>query len=59
MSVTLDVSKLSGWSKPDAPCRVETVAYSTMRARCRPGHANCGIRGGMVTVWASGGQGGD
>ena len=27
MSVTLDVSKLSGWLNADAPCRVERRAY--------------------------------
>ena len=26
MSVTLDVSRLSGWLNADAPCRVETEA---------------------------------
>ena len=26
MSVTLDVSKLSGWSNTDVPCRVEREA---------------------------------
>ena len=27
MSVTLEVSKLSGWLKEDAPCRVKKRAY--------------------------------
>ena len=27
MSVTLDVSKLSGWLNEDAPCRVKKRAY--------------------------------
>eukprot|EP00964_Phaeocystis_antarctica_P064762 scaffold39005_cov47-Phaeocystis_antarctica.AAC.1 len=31
MSVTLDVSKLSGWLKADAPCRVENRAYDAGR----------------------------
>eukprot|EP00964_Phaeocystis_antarctica_P071405 scaffold43566_cov29-Phaeocystis_antarctica.AAC.1 len=31
MSVTLDVSKLSGWLKADAPCRVEKRAYDAGR----------------------------
>ena len=33
MSVTLDVSKLSGWLKAAAPCRVETR------------YTRCGVRG--------------
>ena len=55
MSVTLDVSKLSGWLIADAPCRVE-----------RRGHARCGVRGrwggdasgthgrGRLKAWGSG-----
>eukprot|EP00964_Phaeocystis_antarctica_P130691 scaffold94562_cov58-Phaeocystis_antarctica.AAC.8 len=31
MFVTLDVSKLSGWLKADAPCRVERMAYDAER----------------------------
>ena len=31
MSVTLDVSKLSGWLNADAPCRVESRAYDAER----------------------------
>ena len=31
MSVTLDVSKLSGWLNADAPCRVERRAYDAER----------------------------
>ena len=31
MSVTLDVSKLSGWLNADARCRVETKAYDAGR----------------------------
>ena len=31
MSVTLDVSRLSGWLKADAPYRVETRAYDAGR----------------------------
>ena len=31
MSVTLDVSKLSGWLNADAPCRVERRAYNAER----------------------------
>ena len=39
MVVTLDVSKLSGWLKADAFCRVETRAHdaSEVRAGRRPG----------------------
>eukprot|EP00964_Phaeocystis_antarctica_P162849 scaffold137939_cov127-Phaeocystis_antarctica.AAC.1 len=31
MSVTLDVSMLSGWLNADAPCRVERRAYDAER----------------------------
>ena len=31
MSVTLDVSKLSGWLNADAPCRVERLACDARR----------------------------
>ena len=33
MFVTLDVSKLSGWLKYDAPCRVEKRAHATRGER--------------------------
>ena len=36
MAVTLDVSKLSGWLKADADCRVERRAYDA-EPRCGPG----------------------
>ena len=35
MFVTLDVSKLSGWLKADAPCRVERRAYDAERGAGR------------------------
>ena len=40
MAVTLDVSKLSGWLKADADCRVERRAYDAERGmgRGREGH---------------------
>ena len=38
MSVTLDVSRLSGWLNADAPCRVKTRAHA-MQARCGPREA--------------------
>ena len=40
MSVTLDVSKLSGWLNADADCRVERVGMG--------GGATCGQAGGRV-----------
>ena len=33
MSVTLDVSKLSGWLNADAPCRVERRAFEVRAGR--------------------------
>ena len=48
MSVTLDVSKLSGWLKTDAYCRVERERAYTMRAaRCGP---ECGRACGVAAV---------
>ena len=44
MSVTLDVSKLSGWLNTDAPCRVERRAYDAGR----------GVRAGSGRAWAGG-----
>ena len=35
MSVTLDVSKLSGWLNADADCRVERGAYNAGRGAAR------------------------
>jgi hypothetical protein len=37
MSVTLEVSKLSGWLKADASCRVEGRACDAGGERCEPG----------------------
>ena len=34
MYVTLDVSKLSGWLKADADCRVKRRAYTMRGERC-------------------------
>eukprot|EP00964_Phaeocystis_antarctica_P014122 scaffold7779_cov62-Phaeocystis_antarctica.AAC.2 len=53
MSVTLEVSKLSGWLNPDAYCRVERRAYDAGRGAAREvggrrttaGYAAC--RGGL------------
>ena len=36
MSVTLDVSKLSGWLNAEANCRVERRAYIWCGTRCGP-----------------------
>ena len=49
MSLTLDVSKLSGWLKANAPCRVEKRAYDAGRGaaeeggrrQATAGHAAC------------------
>ena len=43
MSVTLDVSKLSGWLKTDAPCRVSNREH-TVRDDVRPGRREGGGR---------------
>ena len=37
MVVTLEVSKLSGWLKADAPCRVEGRACDAGGEMCEPG----------------------
>ena len=37
MVVTLEVSKLSGWLKADATCRVEGRACDAGGERCKPG----------------------
>jgi hypothetical protein len=37
MSVTLEVSKLSGWLKADAPCRVEGRAHAMRGGEVRAG----------------------
>eukprot|EP00964_Phaeocystis_antarctica_P004948 scaffold2697_cov39-Phaeocystis_antarctica.AAC.1 len=44
MSVTLDVSKLSGWLNSDAYCRVERRAYDAER----------GVRAGGGRAWVGG-----
>ena len=41
MSVTLDVSKLSGWLNADARCRVERRAYGTGRQAGGGGRPRC------------------
>ena len=62
MSVTLDVSKLSGWLKTDAPYRVERRAYDAgeMRAGRRKGvgqgRLSCVYGEGLI-IQASGPQG--
>ena len=44
MSVTLDVSKLSGWLKASAPCRVKTRARNVGRGTAREGEgAGCRV----------------
>jgi hypothetical protein len=44
MVVTLEVSKLSGWLKTDAPCRVEGRACDAGRERWEPGGGRaCGV----------------
>ena len=44
MSVTLEVSKLSGWLKADARCRVEGRACDAGGERCEPGGGRaCGV----------------
>ena len=48
MSVTLDVSKLSGWSNADAYCQVETRAYDAGREA---------LAGGVLS-WCNGGASG-
>eukprot|EP00964_Phaeocystis_antarctica_P072475 scaffold44333_cov59-Phaeocystis_antarctica.AAC.3 len=47
MSVTLEVSKLSGWLNADAPCRVE-------RRACDAGRG----AGGGARAWSGGGASG-
>jgi hypothetical protein len=44
MSVTLEVSQLSGWLKADALCRVERRACDAGGERCEPGGGRaCGV----------------
>jgi len=44
MVVTLEVSKLSGWLKADAYCRVEGRACDAGGERCEPGGGRaCGV----------------
>ena len=44
MSVTLEVSKLSGWLKALAPCRVEGEGMRCGGERCEPGGGREGTR---------------
>jgi hypothetical protein len=46
MSVTLEVSKLSGWLKADAYCRVEGEGMRCGEARCACREAGEKVRGG-------------
>eukprot|EP00964_Phaeocystis_antarctica_P055028 scaffold32357_cov53-Phaeocystis_antarctica.AAC.2 len=61
MSVTLDVSKLSGWLNADANCRVERRAYDAERGvgRGREGvgrlQRTSGMHGEMAWLWEVGG----
>ena len=48
MSVTLEVSKLSGWLKADAPCRVEGRACDAGGERCKPGGGRAWGGGGTT-----------
>ena len=52
MSVTLDVSKLSGWLNAVASCRVETRAHTMRGAEVQTaeagGQASCGTGGGSA-----------
>ena len=47
MYMTLEVSKLSGWLKADARCRVEGRACDAGKERCEPG--------GGEGLWGGGG----
>ena len=49
MSVTLEVSKLSGWLKADAPCRVEGRACDAGGERCKPGGGRAWGGGGTTS----------
>ena len=58
MSVTLEVSKLSGWLKTDAPCRVERGGY-TIGIRCgAPVRRRADREGGWPRAWGGGGASG-
>jgi len=67
MVVTLEVSKLSGWLKADADCRVKGRACNAGKERCEPGGGRaCGVwwrhgkrhaRGKGPTQGLIGGQG--
>ena len=46
ISVTLDVSRSSGWLNANAPCRVETRTYEVHGARCRQGEGRGAWDGG-------------
>ena len=50
MSVTLDVSKFTGWLKATASCRVES---STKAVHAMPGEV-CGPEGAGARTWGSG-----
>jgi len=49
MSVTLEVSKLSGWLKAYAPCRVEGRACDAGGERCEPGGGRAWGGGGTTS----------
>ena len=48
MVVTLEVSKLSGWLKADADCRVEGRACDAGKERCVPGGRRAWCGGGTT-----------
>ena len=48
MVVTLEVSKLSGWLKADATCRVEGRACDAGGERCKPGGGRAWGGGGTT-----------
>ena len=53
MSMTLDVSKLSGWLKAVARCRVESRACDEGGGVCRPGGAGARVRGAVAVASAA------
>ena len=53
MSVTLDVSRLSGWLNADAPCRVKKAAWEEGR------HAGWEVVGAAAAAQAACGKGTD
>ena len=56
MSVTLDVSKLSGWLNASAFCRVERRAYAMRGERAWGDGSACGVHG-VGPTQGYGGQG--